>query len=385
MNNILMIAFFVFAFNLFALGQKSAPPPPPPPPPLIYKAPAIGELKEFVSEDKTFQITFPGVPKVFKQEISGAKIVNYGLYRQGSNSVVNAYDYEYELSDSEKIYQIVRDNLLKVPNTKIESEKDIKVGDLAGKEFDVLRDFNFQKIRILVSGSRLYEIKSDVTNWHILSKYNQEKVADFRNETERFFASFKILKAPEAIATVVPDDFLGKVGETEYKNTFFNFLLNFPKSWIRLEQNEIEQARNIGLETLKTEKEKTNRAFESAAKKEVIIFLVAAKNGGLDNSANLGIGVLKQPSSQITSEMVATATKDFFLTNPNFKLLEEVRKAEIGGRQFHTFALQNQTLIKQKLFITVTKGYSVTFVMSYTNPEGQTSLDEIMKSLKFGK
>lgn len=307
MRKIFDLVFILNFFGLAVVGQS-----PPPPAPLIYNAPNKSELKEFVSEDKTFQITFPGVPKVFKQENSGAKIISYLVCRKGSNSAVNVYEYEFELDDSEKIFQIVKDNLLKISKTKIETEKDIKVGDFTGKEFEVSREYLFQKIRIVISGRRLYEVKSDVTNWHILSKYNQEKAADFRSEAEQFFVSFKILKTPETAAAVVPDDFLGTAGETEYKNTFFNFSLNFPKVWSRLEQDEIDQAREFGLESLKTEKEKTNRAFEAAAKKEVIIFLVAAKNGGSDNGANLGIGVLKQPSNQVTSEMVATATKNFF-------------------------------------------------------------------------
>lgn len=382
MKNLL---FFVFIFNsggLIALAQA-----PPPPAPLIYKAPQKTDLNEFVSEDNTFQITFPGVPKITKQEIPNGTVTNYRVYRQGSSSVVNAIDYNFELENQkEKIYEIVKNNLLKAPKAAIGAERDIIISGTAGKEFDVLQDYQFQTIRVLIIGRRIYEIKSDVTNWHILSKYNKDKAVDFENETRRFLDSFKSIKSPEIVVTPVPTDFLGTSTDTSYKNTFFNFSLELPKTWSRLNRAEIDASKNVGLEILKTEKEKINRAFEDAAKQEVVIFLAVYKNEGSEKGASFGVGVLKQLNSQVNSEMVAVATKNFFLTNPNFKLLKDVQKIKRNGTEFSTFTFQNNadgTALTQSFFTTIRKGHSLTFVLTHRNTESRNSLEKIMQSLNF--
>ncbi|MCY7345910.1 MAG: hypothetical protein LH614_06775 [Pyrinomonadaceae bacterium] len=375
----LLSLIFVFNIGGSAIFAQS----PPPPAPLIYKAPEKSILEEFIPEDKSFQITFPGVPKITKQEIANGKATNYRVYRQGSNSILNTIDYDFALNDAAKIYEVVKANLLKIPKSTIEAEKDIKIDGISGKEFDVLQDYQFQKIRILIVGKRIYEIRNDVTNWHILSEYDKDKVAEFENETTRFFNSFKSLKSPESVIVPVPSDFLGTATDSDYKNTFFDFSFSFLKEWRRLDKSEINASKSVGLEILKTEKEKTNKAFEDATKKEVVMFVVTPKSEKLEKGASFGVGVLKQPSNQISSEMVAVATKNFFLTNPNFKLIKDVQKTEVNGTAFSTFSLQSKDFIQQKLFITIRKGYSVTFVLTYLNSEGQSSLEKIMESLKF--
>ncbi len=379
----LLSLIFVLSVGIVAVSAQS---PPRPPKPLIYKVPEKNELKEFVSEDKTFQIVFPGVPKMTEQEIPNGKITNYRVYQEGSTSIVNTIDYNYELSDADKIYEIVKANLLKLPKAKIETEKDIKVGEISGKEFDVLQDYQFQKIRILIVGKRIYEIKSDVTNWHILNNYYKDKVAGFRNETERFFASFKSLKVPENLSVIAPTDFLGVADETNYTNNFFNFSFDFPKDWHRLNDTEVDASRNAGLEMLKTEKEKINKAFESAAHKEVVIFALTQEKDETLLGANLIIGVLKQPGSQITSEMIAVATKNFFLTNSNFKISKDVQEIKLNGTKLSTFTLENAAnnqKINQKILVVTRKGYSISLVLSYRNEESLKSLERILDSLKF--
>ena len=376
----------IFILNLCVLAVHAQLPPPPP---LIYKAPEKTELKEFVSEDKTFQITFPGIPKISKQEIEGGNLTSYIVYRQGSNSIVNTADFTVEVeANKEKIYETMKSNLLKLPKTTIEAERNFKIDGKEGKEFDVVQDFYLQKIRILIIGKRIYEIKSDVTNWHILSKYSKEKAAEFENETRRFFDSFKHIKLPEIVAMPAPVDFLGESSETGYKNTFFGFSLNFPAKWHRADEDEIEAGKNMGLGLLKTNKVKIDKAFEEAVGKEVVIFAVSDRESVNSKGTNLAIGVLKQPGSQVTAEMVADASKNFFLSNPKFKLVEDLRKIEFNGAEFSTFTIKsdfNGVIINQKIFITIRKGYSVNFVFSYNNTAGLKSLEKIFETVKFDK
>lgn len=379
MKYLLRLFFVLNICGVIALAQT----PPPPPPPLIYEAPEKSELKEFVSEDKSFQITFPGVPKITKQETGSGTITNYRVYRQGSNSIVNTIEFGGDVEiNEEKIYELVRSSVAKTPKSTIQVEKDFQIDGKTGKEFEILRDYHFEKVRILIAGKRIYEIKSDVTNWHILSKYNNDKAIEFAEETRRFFDSFKLNKVAEIASTPAPSDFLGAVKDTSYKNTFFNFALDFPKDWYRLDDMEIQTGKNRGVELLKTDREKTNKAFEEAVKKEVVIFAISQRKAGAEGNPNLAIGVLKQPSNQISAKTVVSVTRDFFLTNPKFKLIKDVENIKINGVVFSTITLEtniNNKTVNQKIFMTMRKGYSIDFVLTYPNAEGLKSLEKSLQ------
>ncbi len=360
-------------------------PPPPPSAPLIYKAPGASDLKDFVSEDKTFQATFPGVLKITKQEIENGFVTSYRVYRFGSNSIVNALDFNVDLEQrKEKIVENIKNSFLKLPKTTIEAERDFQIDGKTGKEFDVLQDFKYQRVRILVVGARVYEIKSDATNWHIIGDATKKQ---FFAETERFFNSFKHLKSPEKVVLPTPEGFLGEVKNTTYTNSFFNFSFDFPKDWYRLDDAEIKAVKNAGLDALKTEREKTNKAFEEATQKEVVIIALAQGDLGSGKGANIGVGVLKQPNRQVPAEQVIVLTRDFLLTNPKIKLIEDVRTFNLNGTRFSTMTLEtnvNNLIFNQKLFTTMRKGYSVTFVLTYRDSEELKALENIFESLKFG-
>lgn len=359
-------------------GNKNVPPPAP----LIYKAPEKSELKEFVSEDKTFQITFPGVPKITRQKVENGTLATYLVYRQGSNSIVNVADFDIDIENGrEEIYASIKNDFLKTPKTTIKAEKDIEINGESGKEFDVLQDYQYQKIRILIIGTRLYEIKSDVTNWHIIGDSTKKQ---FFSETERFFNSFSHIKLPEKAVLQVPEGFLGAATTTSYKNTFFNFALDFPKDWYHFNEKEIEAGREGGLELLKTGKERTNKAFEEATRKETLIFAIAQRNTGIEKGSNLAIGVLKLPNNQITAETLLLNSKNVFLTNPKIKLVKDVEKLDINGTRFSTITIEtnlDDDIINQKILTTIRKGYSITFVLTYFNSDGLKSLEKIVESL----
>ena len=369
---------FFYGINIFAQS--------PPPPPLIYSAPEKSELKEFTAEDKAFQITFPGVPKITKQEITNGNITNYSFYRKGSNSIVNTIDYDFEVQDqSDKVFENIKNSLLKIPKATIEAERNIDFDGISGKEFDVLQDYEYQKIRILIIGKRIYELRKDVTNWHILNQFKKEKVAEFEEEAKRFFASFKIIKSPE-IVLQPPKDFLGTSTETSYKNTFFNFTFNFPKDWSQRKYAEIQDNVNSAIENYTTPEMKNNEAFKQSLKRETVIFGVSQRNEGSQKGANLVVGVIKQPNQKADSNEVIEATKKFVLLNPKNKMVKETEKIRLNGTEFSMATFEtdiNGVKIYQKVLITIRKGYSITFALSYINNESLMSLEKLIKTIKF--
>ncbi len=382
MKKSLFITIFILLFcvDFTVFGQSQIPPPAP----LIYKAPGINEFKNFQFEDKTLEITFPGIPKISNKETENAKQNIISVYRKGSNSVLMITEYNFDLDNQKlQIFEKFKTNLMALPKSRIDSESEFTNGVYEGKEFKVLSGYQYTVIELLVVGNRIYQLNTDITNWHIIGEKTKK---EFFDETDRFFNSLKINKKTSVTQFEVPEDFLGEISESSYKNTFLNFSLNFSKKWLRLENEQIEIAKSVGLDAIKTDKEKLNKAFEESTKKEQI-FLALTKKGQSDGeTGTFVLGVLRQPNNQITAGMVADGTKDFLLTNPNITLVEDVKDLVIDNTKFSIFVVQTQSnslKIKQKIYITIKKGYSLSFVLSYQDMKVLNELEDIVETFKF--
>jgi hypothetical protein len=199
MKKIITILFFCLAFAGKHLAQDM-----PPPPPLIWAAPSETEIKEFVSKDLGFKISFPGEPKLETKQVDGVEESFLKVYRKGSNSIVRIFTYKNKVAKfRDEIVKNYRESIMnspppyfgaKIPKPEISSENEFKIGKYNGIEFTYKFDLSFAKVRLLFVDKRVYEIKTDVTNWHILTQSFKQKVEEFDKETQRFFDSFQLLK-----------------------------------------------------------------------------------------------------------------------------------------------------------------------------------------------
>ncbi len=189
------LLIFGFAFLIQVEGQAPPPPSPrqgppaPPPAPLIYSPPLNTDIKEFTPESKLFTARFPGMPSEQKRMSNGADITTYRVYRKGSNSTIAITEKVARLADhSEEGFRLIREAIRK-QGGKIENDSEVAVNGWKGREFRALHDYTFRRFRVFIVGARVFEIQSDVTNWHIIG----DKVKkEWNKETDRFFASFKL-------------------------------------------------------------------------------------------------------------------------------------------------------------------------------------------------
>jgi hypothetical protein len=191
--NIIFVSLIAFCGIFLTDAEKThGQAPPPPPPPLIYSKPDPADVKEFIPDDKIFVANFPGIPTISRKEVNGATVTSYQVYRKGSHSIVTVTEFPYEIgSQVERAVGIVRENLLKMPKTSVKVDKSIEVDGQKGHEFEVLSDYDYRRIRLFMVGTRVIDINSDVTNWHIIGDKTKE---EWRQETDRFFSSFKLSK-----------------------------------------------------------------------------------------------------------------------------------------------------------------------------------------------
>ncbi len=198
MKKICLSAILLFICSCKVLAQV------PPPPPLIWAPPSESEIKEFISKEFGFKISFPGEPKIETKKSEDGFETLFKVYRNGSNSFVRVTDFKERLKKyQEQMIQSYRELILntpppyigaKVSKPEIISESEFTVGKYKGIEFVYKFDLRFAKVRLLFVEKRTYEIKLDITNWHILNDHYKEKVEAFNKETERFFNSFQLIK-----------------------------------------------------------------------------------------------------------------------------------------------------------------------------------------------
>lgn len=378
----------IIAFGLFlVIGAGGAfSQSPPPPAPLIYTAPQKDELKTFVADDESFELTFPGAAKTEIKAIENGELHSHFVYRKGSNAVLNLYEFAFDIENQRQtVFENIKANLLKNTDLKIEAERDIEFAGIKGREFDARVGMQFIKFRVLVSGSRIYEMSKDVTNWHIIGE-NTKKA--FSDEAVRFFDSLKIRGNDDAKQKNAPEGFFGKFENAVYRNEFFGFSMTVPGSWVVPGDEEIERAKTAGLDMLKSEKARVNENFSEAVKNEIIVFAAQPQQIGGDNPVSLSVGITKQPSRLTRAENVAAMSRDFLLTNPKITLFEDLKTIEINGTTFATFTIKTEfsgVFLKQKVVTTMRKGYSITLVTSYRDDRYLPEIERILGSLKFDK
>jgi hypothetical protein len=84
--------------------------------------------------------------------------------------------------------------------------------------------------------------------------------------------------------------------------------------------------------------------------------------------------------------MVVDATRKLLLGNVGMKLVKDTQKVKLGGEAFASVELQNNwqgEYVYQKLYTTIRKGYSLTFVITYKKSESLQAMENIMQSLSF--
>jgi len=196
------VSFIIFLVLISAatiLAQKNLNPPAA----IIYSAPKAVLIKDFASPDKKFKAAFPGIPIVENFDGKGYSSTVYMVLLNGSNEVVNVIQYsENAEANMDKILANTRETIANssgtiyngtVEKAKITEEKDIQVGNFKGKQFSYELGLENHKVRFVFNKETVYEIRTSVTNWHMLKEMNKPKAAEFEKESERFFNSFQII------------------------------------------------------------------------------------------------------------------------------------------------------------------------------------------------
>ncbi len=188
MEKLLFVFIATFSLLISINGQTD------PPPPLIYAPPDIAQLQEYSAPRYGFKIVFAGIPYESQELSEEENIFKFRTRQNGSTEMVKVTQLVLKGSESvsdSTIFDRKRDEYHADKKSTLESEKDVFVGSRLGKEFRFNQVLFYRIIRVFIVKNHIYELSVDVTNWHILQQFNQDKIREFENESLRFFESFQ--------------------------------------------------------------------------------------------------------------------------------------------------------------------------------------------------
>lgn len=184
------------------------------------------------------------------------------------------------------------------------------------------------------------------------------------------FALFSLGFVATGLGQVVDSKPEGNPAAPKYKNSGLGFELTLPMDWYVADAQELEEWANEARKELRTGYKLSKSAVLHQMRVENIAFGISKKKLGAQRNSMFGFSIMKQASDEVTSTMVAHATKQFVLKDSSNALAKDVSTRPIGGRDFAEFDfIVTSALGKQKLRVMVVnyKGYSITFALTYWN------------------
>ncbi|MEP7343365.1 MAG: energy transducer TonB [Acidobacteriota bacterium] len=245
MKKALLITLTLAILAPFILAQN--PPPPPPRPPALLqgdKSKAFSEWQAFTSTEGNFSFASPKKPAEMTQDVQtqmGKVSIKMFVMQNAMVGYLAMYaDYPIIFDTPASIKSSLdgaRDLMLASRGGKVVSEREISYGGFTGREFRATTRDGVLRARMLLVYQRVFMLMAMMPDF-------AEKDALQSENTDKFFASFKLLKAPDApppgipktsemesqIENIAPPkDFLDRpISWREFNSQEFSFKLDMP-------------------------------------------------------------------------------------------------------------------------------------------------------------
>lgn len=288
------------------------------------------------------------------------------------------------LSDDQKreLYTVWINSLMEADRTGVKGvmvmDKEFVITGGYGVEVIVDRgDYRFHG-RAICKENRFYQLGVG----SVAPGDKKEGIADSTKWSRKFLDSFQMTIAPPA----PPDPFYGKLENGVYDNTVGGFSLTVPVGWID-QPVDRKPTRDSEIASIyKTDDAAHNRDIDRSLEMEKTILQITKKPAGSPQNSVLGIGMGKAPKNATSLEANTLVTRKIFAESSlKPELTPTVRKTfgRVKVNSFDMVSNYKDTLIKQRLYITMNRGYLISFVIAYWSDVELLELERSIATLKF--
>lgn len=185
----------------------------------------------------------------------------------------------------------------------------------------------------------------------------------------------------------------GTIQDSVYTNQYFGLSIKFPEDWSALDYETQKELTSTGIKVAAGNDKNAKALLRASELQSINLFMVLENPMGSPVPFNPNILCVAEkvghmPGIKRGKDYLYHAKKLIGTTQLKADFPEDFYTEEIAGQSFDVMSLEMKIpgmLVKQKHLCLVQKGYALDFIISYTTPEEEQVLMEILKTLSFSQ
>lgn len=183
----------------------------------------------------------------------------------------------------------------------------------------------------------------------------------------------------------------GAVKNSTYTNKYFGLSVKFPPEWSVQDQESQKKIMELGERMVTQDDKNLQVALKAAELKMVTLFMVFQHPMGTPVSFNPNMTCIAERVSDLPG---IKRGKDYLFHIKNIlnsspvkcTFSKDMTTEKFGGREFDM--LHNEipiagSKVRQKIYVTIIKGYALVFTVSFMNDEEEAAMDNVMSTITF--
>lgn len=190
----------------------------------------------------------------------------------------------------------------------------------------------------------------------------------------------------------LPENFdFGSIENYKYINNYFNLQIRFDSIWIVQTQQQMNSIVKAGNELL-NDNDNLKDAVKASQVNSAYLFTIFKFEHGTVTKYNPSFMVIAEntkmyPDIERGRDYLFEAQKFLNQTKIDYTFDMDIEEKNISNKNFDVMYAETNLMgmkIYQDYFSTVNKGFSLSFIISYSNEEEKKELYKIIKNINFG-
>lgn len=184
----------------------------------------------------------------------------------------------------------------------------------------------------------------------------------------------------------------GSVENSTYKNSYFNFEMNLPPTWVVQSKEQTEMIVETGKKIAAGDNENLKTMIKASEVNSAYLLTVFKHELGTAVPYNPNIMILAEnlkmsPGVKKGNDYLYHASRILKQSQVNYNHIDSTfDKLNFDNKEFYIMnaILNHPNLeLKQSYYTTIINGFALSFVISYASDEQKKELNSILESIKF--
>ncbi len=184
----------------------------------------------------------------------------------------------------------------------------------------------------------------------------------------------------------------GTIENSVFRNKYFGLTVTLPDNWSIQSAESNKEMTEMGTKMVARENKNLEKSLNATNERQSLFlfsafeYLLGTPVAYNANISCVAERVSRMPGIKRGSDYLFHARKLLEMSQMEVSFGEEITTENLGGIEFDVMSVGlsfGEMVVKQKYFVTVLKGYALSFIVSYITEEGELSLRSILETVKF--